>query len=61
MSMQKLEESLPDNFMRIHRSYMVNIHKIDKIEAGTLFIGDKPLPISNSYKEKLLQKLNLLI
>jgi two-component system, LytTR family, response regulator len=61
MSMQKLEESLPDNFMRIHRSYMVNIHKIDKIEAGTLFVGDKPLPISNSYKDKLLQKLNLLI
>ncbi|QHT69358.1 response regulator transcription factor [Rhodocytophaga rosea] len=61
MSMQKLEESLPDNFMRIHRSYMVNIQKIDKIEAGTLFIGDKPLPISNSYKDKLLQKLNLLI
>jgi DNA-binding LytR/AlgR family response regulator len=61
MSMQKLEEGLPDKFIRIHRSYIVNINKIDKIEATTLFIGEKALPISNSYKEKLLQKLNLLI
>ena len=61
ISMQKLEEGLPDKFIRIHRSYIVNINKIDKIEANTLFIGEKALPISNSYKEKLLQKLNLLI
>lgn len=60
-SMQRMEESLPDNFVRIHRSYMVNIHKIDKIEAGNVLIGDKYLPISGSYREKLLQKLNLLI
>lgn len=60
-SMQKMEESLPDNFVRIHRSYMVNIHKVDKIEAGNVLIGDKYLPISGSYREKLLQKLNLLI
>jgi two-component system, LytTR family, response regulator len=60
-SMQKMEESLPDNFVRIHRSYMVNIHKIDKIETSNVIIGDKYLPISGSYREKLLQKLNLLI
>jgi DNA-binding LytR/AlgR family response regulator len=60
-SMQKMEESLPENFIRIHRSYMVNIHKIDKVETGNVVIGDKYLPISGSYREKLLQKLNLLI
>ena len=60
-SMQKREESLPDNFVRIHRSYMVNVRKIDKIETGNVIIGDKYLPISGSYREKLLQKLNLLI
>jgi len=60
-SMQKMEESLPENFIRIHRSYMVNIHKIDKVETGNVVISDKYLPISSSYREKLLQKLNLLI
>ena len=60
-SMQKMEESLPHNFIRIHRSYMVNIHKIDKVETGNVVIGDKYLPISGSYRDKLLQKLNLLI
>jgi DNA-binding LytR/AlgR family response regulator len=60
MSLQKLEESLPENFVRIHRSFMVNIKCIDRVEGNNLFIGDTSLPISNSYKDKLLKKLNLL-
>ncbi|MES2731768.1 MAG: LytTR family DNA-binding domain-containing protein [Bacteroidota bacterium] len=60
-SMQKMEENLPENFVRIHRSYIVNIHKIDKIEATNVIVGDKYLPISGSYREKLLQRLNLLM
>ncbi|WP_026462575.1 LytR/AlgR family response regulator transcription factor [Adhaeribacter aquaticus] len=61
MSLQKLEDSLPDNFVRIHRSFMVNINRIDRVEGNTVFIGDVPLPISSSYKDKLLKRLNLLI
>jgi two-component system, LytTR family, response regulator len=60
MSLQKLEESLPENFVRIHRSFMVNIKRIDRVEGNNLFIGNTSLPISNSYKDKLLKKLNLL-
>lgn len=60
-SMQKLEDTMPDHFIRIHRSYMVNIRKIDRIETNAVLVGDKQLPISTSYKDKLLQKLNLLL
>lgn len=60
MSLQKLEDSLPANFVRIHRSFMINISHINRVEASTVFIGETPLPISTSYKEKLLNKLNLL-
>lgn len=60
MSLQKLEESLPDNFVRIHRSFMVNINRIDRVEANTILVGEVPLPVSSSYKDKLMAKLNLL-
>ncbi len=60
MSLQKLEDSLPGNFVRIHRSFMINISHINRVEANTIFIGETPLPVSSSYKEKLLNKLNLL-
>jgi two-component system LytT family response regulator len=61
ISMKKLEESLPSNFVRTHRSYIVNINKIDKIEGGNLLIGEKYIPISSSYQEQLFQRLNLLM
>lgn len=45
-------------FYRIHRSYLVHIQKIRSIENGQVLIGDKLLPIGNTYKEDFLAKLN---
>jgi len=61
VSMKKMEESLPEHFIRTHRSYIVNLHKIDKIENNAIIIGKTIIPVSSSYKETLMKRLNLLI
>lgn len=54
MSMKLMEEKLPyPRFMRIHRSYMVQMSKVTSINKGVLTIGSEHLPISDGYKEEL--------
>lgn len=56
MSMRSVEQALPaQRFFRIHRSYIVNIDKVRVFERGQIQIGDKFLPVSDSYRE-LMQK-----
>jgi len=53
MSMKGLEETLPSTkFIRIHRSYIIQKNKIDSISKNRVKIGDKDLPIGDSYKEE---------
>lgn len=60
LSMKSLEAKLPaDKFMRVHRSYIVNLEKITTIERFTLVYDDKHrIPISDNYKEKFQQYLD---
>jgi len=52
LSMNHVQETLPDNlFVRIHRSFIVSLNKIDSIERGRLHIKDKVIPIGKSYAE----------
>lgn len=54
-SMKSLEEHLPqDHFMRIHRSYIVNMQHVEVVERGQIIFGNKQLPISDSYKDKVM-------
>lgn len=51
-SFAKLEELLPpQNFARVHRSFMVAIDKIDHIEKNRITIRDQMIPISDTYAE----------
>ena len=53
MSMKGLEETLPStNFIRIHRSFIIQKNKIDSISKNRVTIGDKELPIGESYKQE---------
>ena len=53
MSMKGLEETLPSaKFIRIHRSYIIQKNKIDSVSKNRVKIGDKELPIGESYKEE---------
>lgn len=52
-SMRSLEEELPKrHFMRVHRSFIVNLEKITTIERNRIVFGDKYIPVSEKYKEE---------
>lgn len=54
-SLKKLETELPKNqFLRIHKSYIVAIKHVKAIEGNTLYLGDLALPVGNNYKERVL-------
>ena len=54
MAIRYLENILPANqFMRVHRSYIVNLDKIEAYERGQLVFGEKRVPISDANKEAL--------
>jgi DNA-binding LytR/AlgR family response regulator len=60
-SIKKIEEKLdPNKFIRIHRSYIINLSKISNIASSNLEINKKIIPISETYKENLLEKLRIL-
>ena len=57
-NISSLEEKLAyDNFIRIHRSYIVSINKMTSYTNEFIEIKNKALPMSRSYKESVLQKL----
>ena len=64
-TMKAILEKLPaDYFQQVHRSYIVNVNKIQLIKNNNLFITEGPeakrIPIGRSYKEDLLSSLNLM-
>ncbi|MFT4093173.1 MAG: LytTR family DNA-binding domain-containing protein [Niabella sp.] len=60
-SLKAIEDKLSvQKFMRVHRSYIIAIDKIDYIEDRIVYIHNQPIPISESYKEALLKNLQLL-
>jgi two-component system LytT family response regulator len=55
-----MEENLPPgNFLRIHKSFIINIDQIDFIEKGRIVINKEYLPVGESYKETVRQRLGL--
>ncbi|MBN2524115.1 MAG: response regulator transcription factor [Bacteroidales bacterium] len=50
-TLKNLEEKLPQNeFIRVHKSYIVQFSKINSIENNRILIGEKRIPIGNQYK-----------
>ena len=57
-SLKKLEEELPsDQFIRIHKSYIIPIQKVTTLEGNMVHIGNEKLPIGNLYKEEVLKRI----
>lgn len=52
-----LEEVLPEQFMRSHRSYIVNLHKVSSYTSQDLELGDTAIPVGGNYREKLMTEL----
>ena len=47
----------PENFVRVHKSFIAAIDKIDKIERNTIKIKDKTIPVGSIYKENFLKHI----
>jgi len=58
LSFKKIEDVLPPKgFMRIHKSYLVSLDKIDSIERNLLSIAGQKLPIGESYRRQFFEEI----
>lgn len=58
MTLSETELLLPSHFIKTHRSYLVNTHKIEKVERHQVSLQGKNAPVSNGFYDDLLAKLN---
>ena len=60
LSMKKLEDNLPaDAFMRVHRSYLVNLHKVKEVsKMRIVYDGDVYVPIGEMYKDTFFEYID---
>jgi len=60
-TLKSIEDKLPSlKFMRVHRSYIVALNKIDYIEEGVISINGTAIPVADAYRTALNNRLNLL-
>mgnify|MGYP000883410144 CR=1 FL=1 len=60
-TLKKIEDKLPANlFLKVHRSFIINITKIVDIEDNSVLIKKDVIPVSRSSRPELMKRLNLL-
>lgn len=60
-TLKKIEEKLPDSlFLKVHRSYVINVSLIVDIEDNSVLIKKDIIPVSRSKRPELMKRLNLL-
>lgn len=60
-TLKAVEERLPaGQFLRVHRSYIVAVSKIETIQEGALIINGKPVPVADAYRSALNKRMNIL-
>lgn len=58
-SMSEFELGLPEQFYRVHRSYLVNLDHLNSVNNRFLIIAGQEIPIGQSYREELLRKFSI--
>ncbi|MBK8845912.1 MAG: response regulator transcription factor [Bacteroidetes bacterium] len=61
-TMKNIEDKLKMNkqFMRVHRSYIINLNFLENFDAETSIVGGHIIPIGNKYKANLQARLNII-
>jgi DNA-binding LytR/AlgR family response regulator len=60
-TLKNLEEKLNGSaFLKVHRSFIVNINKIDDIRGNTIYLQGNQIPIGKGHKDELVRRLNIL-
>ncbi|MFY0599012.1 MAG: response regulator transcription factor [Cyclobacteriaceae bacterium] len=57
-TLSKIENRISSDFLRIHRSYIVRLDKIKNIDQSNIQIEDKIIPLSQTMKPKLMEKIS---
>ncbi|MEP7376460.1 MAG: response regulator [Chitinophagaceae bacterium] len=61
VTLKTIEEKLSMQlFMRIHRSYIINLSHVDEVAEGHLIIDQKPIPLGTGMREQLMQRIKTL-
>jgi DNA-binding LytR/AlgR family response regulator len=61
MPMKNLEARLPPSqFQRIHRSHIVNLHHVDEVSEGNVYVSGKQLPLSHTLRADFLQRFRMI-
>jgi two-component system LytT family response regulator len=56
--MKKMEDALPEkHFVRVHKSYIVALNKIDSIERSRIQIGEKIIPVGDTYRDEFFRMI----
>lgn len=59
VNMKRVEDCLPSpQFMRVHRSFVVNMAKVSMVDRGRIVVGDVFIPVSESYKGQVQEYLD---
>jgi DNA-binding LytR/AlgR family response regulator len=60
-TMKGIEKKVPlDSYVRVHRSYIVNLTKIELVENANVVVNGKRIPIGASYKNEFMSRLKIL-
>ena len=59
-TMKELEQKLPDQFFKIHRSYIVNLNHVQAYEESSVLLGEEYVPVSRSSKDELKSRIHLV-
>ncbi|WP_316790495.1 LytTR family DNA-binding domain-containing protein [Pedobacter frigoris] len=60
-SLKSVEQKLSQVvFLRVHRSFIINVSKIDTLEGGTLIINKMLVPVSDAYRSALNKRMQIL-
>jgi DNA-binding LytR/AlgR family response regulator len=58
LTFKSVEEYLPaDQFIKVHKSYIIALSKVNSIEANEIQVGKYKIPISRNLKDEVMQKL----
>lgn len=60
-TLKDLIENLPEEFMRVHNSYIINLTNIESLEDNQLLCGDLKITVARSYKDCLLKAINKMM
>jgi DNA-binding LytR/AlgR family response regulator len=56
-TLKSMENQLPERFVRVHKSFIINLNKIKSIGAKKIMLSELEIPIGDSYRANLLERL----